>query len=870
MTSRALIGLLVFASLLTPESTLARPSEVGDTSNATGPSELAPFIQVAAGSAHTCAVTSGGAAKCWGANFGGQLGDGTSEWRSAPTDVIGLSIYATAVTAGFAHTCALTTGGGVKCWGYGYSGQLGDGTAADRNSPVDVSGMASNVVALVAGQYHTCALTSTGGVKCWGSNSSGQLGDGTTTQRNAPVDVVGLTSGVAALAAGSSHTCARMSVGGVKCWGSNSSGQLGDGTTSQRLAPADVLGLTSGVTGLGAGGLHSCASITSGGVKCWGWNYYGQLGDGTTTQQLSPVSVVGITSSVTMLVAGQGHTCALSILGDLVCWGDNVYGQLGDGTIALQRLTPVAVVGHSEGVTYLASGWSHTCSLSGGGAMKCWGDDGHGQLGLGTMIRRSTPSTAIQFGATATALAVGNNHTCALTNSGDAKCWGDNRYGQVGDGSFGQRSMPTTVSGLGSGNTALVAGAWHSCALTSSSGVKCWGMNSLGQLGDGSLLPKNVPVDTSGLSNGVVALAAGYGHTCALMLGGGVKCWGMNSYGQIGDGTTTQKNTPVDVSGLSGNVIALATGQFHTCALIVGGAVKCWGMNSYGQIGDGTWTQRNTPTLVSGLSAGVIAMTAGDNHNCARTTADIVCWGQNWFGQLGNGTRTTNSLPGIASALPSGITALTAGYGHTCALVNSGAICWGLNDSGELGDGSWVQRSIPQAVEGLAGGVVAIQAGWYQTCALLSSGRPTCWGSDSSGQLGLGTIVRRSTPTNIVGSAPARVTLNYANGSPGSLFTLTGENYPPGSPMTVTVNSVVLTTTFRTNETGGFIFFIDTSSALVGDYVVTVSVNPQSSAMFTLESGAPIRPPEGGGQTVTVPAGIAVQFRHAYLPAILR
>jgi alpha-tubulin suppressor-like RCC1 family protein len=400
--------------------------------------------------------------------------------------------------------------------------------------------------------------------------------------------------------------------------------------------------------------------------------------------------------------------------------------------------------------------------------------------------------------------------------------------------------------------------------------VKCWGTNSLGQLGDGSLLPKNVPVDTSGLSNGVVALAAGYGHTCALLLGGGVKCWGMNSYGQIGDGTTTQRNTPVDVSGLTSGVMALAVGSFHTCALMVGGAVKCWGYNSYGQLGDGTGTQRNSPTPVFGLSAGVIAMTAGDNHTCARTSGNVVCWGQNWFGQLGNGTTATYSQPVIASALPSGITALAAGYGHTCATTNGSAICWGLNDSGQVGDGTWVQRTLPQAVEGLASGVVALRASYYQTCALLSSGRPTCWGSDSSGQLGLGTIVRRSTPTNIVGSVPARVSLNYATGSPGSLFTLAGENYPPGSPMTVTVNSVVLTTTFRTNETGGFIFFIDTSSALVGDYVVTVSVNPQSSAMFTLESGAPIRPPEGGGQTVTVPAGIAVQFRHAYLPAILR
>lgn len=207
-------------------------------------------------------------------------------------DVSGLGSGIAAIAAGRDHTCALTTGGGVKCWGRNWAGQLGDETTTNRNTPVDVSGLGGGVAAIATGQSHTCALTTSGGVKCWGANGSGQLGDGTTTNRTTPVDVVGLGSGVAAIAAGERHTCALTTGGGVKCWGSNGSGQLGDGTWTQRNTPVDVSGLGSGVQAIAAGGSHTCALTTGGGVRCWGWDGYGQLGLGTIIYRTTPVDVV--------------------------------------------------------------------------------------------------------------------------------------------------------------------------------------------------------------------------------------------------------------------------------------------------------------------------------------------------------------------------------------------------------------------------------------------------------------------------------------------------------------------------------------------------------------------------------------------------
>src|SRR3990170_1152550 len=185
----------------------------------------------------------------------------------------------TAIAAGRDHTCALTSDGGVKCWGSNGSGQLGNGTTTDSSNQVDVSGLASGIAAIAAGAFHTCALESGGGGKCWGANESAQLGNGTNTDSSVPVDVSGLATGVSAIAAGGLHTCALTSGGGVTCWGSIWYDQLGNVSTTATNIPVDVSGLASGVTAIAAGGWHTCAPYSSGGVACWGDNWYGQLGN---------------------------------------------------------------------------------------------------------------------------------------------------------------------------------------------------------------------------------------------------------------------------------------------------------------------------------------------------------------------------------------------------------------------------------------------------------------------------------------------------------------------------------------------------------------------------------------------------------------
>jgi alpha-tubulin suppressor-like RCC1 family protein len=296
---------------------------------------------------------------------------------------------AATIAAGGRHTCAIVSTGGAKCWGSNLDGELGDGTFLPRLTPVPVAEL-SGASAITAGDHHTCAIVSTGGARCWGYNGTGQLGNGETRDRNTPVRVKNL-SGASAIAAGYYHTCALISPSGhVKCWGNNDFGQLGDNTTTNRFIPVLAWHLR-GAIAIAAGGFHTCALISTGGVKCWGNNVAGQLGDGTTTHRSIPGGsyVQGLKRGVIAITAGSGHTCAMTTAGRIKCWGFNLYGQLGDGTTR-DRRTPVSV--KLKDASDIAAGQYHTCARIFTGVVKCWGENSYGQLGDGTKkTNRLTP-----------------------------------------------------------------------------------------------------------------------------------------------------------------------------------------------------------------------------------------------------------------------------------------------------------------------------------------------------------------------------------------------------------------------------------------------------------------------------------------------
>ena len=374
---------------------------------------------ISAGGSHACALMETGGVKCWGAhqNAHGQLGDGTFVASTTPVQVQGLTSGVKAVTAGAAHTCALLETGGVKCWGANSGGQLGDGTTTDQTSPVQVQGLTSGVKAVTAGGTHTCALLETGGVKCWGYRGAfGVLGAGATVDRwLEPTQVVGLENGVTAISASTYHTCALMETGGVKCWGRNVEGQLGNGFTVGNTL-VQVSGLTSGVAAIDLGYSHSCALMIDGTMKCWGYNSFGQTGNGNTANQLSPVSVIGLTGVVLSLSLQAQSTCALIAGGSVECWGVNGWtGGLGDGTTT-NRLSPTQVSGLTSGISAISTGDYYGCALSSAGSLKCWGNNQNWQLGL-PYAERWTQSKLVPTQVTDLSTGVGLTTTTTTTTT---------------------------------------------------------------------------------------------------------------------------------------------------------------------------------------------------------------------------------------------------------------------------------------------------------------------------------------------------------------------------------------------------------------------------------------------------------------------
>jgi len=352
--------------------------------------------------------------------------------------------------------------------------------------------------------------------------------------------------GIDAISAGGAHTCALTDGGGITCWGSNEHGELGDGTATDSRIPVAVSHMMIDVAAIAAGGVHTCVLTEVSGVKCWGGNFAGQLGrqDHTNGDSLGPVDVVGLASGVRAVVAGTLHTCALRGDGAVMCWGDGSDGQLGSGTTDPSSV-PVTVEGLASRITAIAAGARHTCALTGGGRVTCWGEGWHGQLGNGTGTPSLTPVDVVGLSGV-TAIAAGDSHTCALTRLGGVTCWGSNDLGELSN-STTDSVAPVDVLGLSAGVSAIASGSVHTCALNGGGAVKCWGDNSDGQLGNGSVIASNVPVDVSGLASGITAIAAGDSHTCALKDNGKVSCWGANFAGQLGNGSTTGATTPVDV-----------------------------------------------------------------------------------------------------------------------------------------------------------------------------------------------------------------------------------------------------------------------------------------------------------------------------------
>lgn len=681
-------------------------------------------------------------------------------------------------------------------------------------------GPCSSVQLVSAGAEHTCVVTDTGGVRCWGADGSttfapqAELGYGRSNSPgldNYPSDAGDVYLGTTAsdVSAGYRHTCAVVTGGDVMCWGLGDYGRLGYGnedSVGRYQLPASVGAIVLGATAVkvGAGAEHSCALTDTGTVRCWGRSQYGQLGYGNIDsigddELVATAGDVNVGGTVTQLSVGADHTCALLMGGTVRCWGRNGDGRLGYGTVTPvgDDESPASMGDVSVGgvVSQIATGASHTCALLMGGAVRCWGQANLGQLGYGNgqlIGDNETPASAgdVPIGGTATAIAAGGNHTCALLSTGEVRCWGEDFVGGPAIGDNEPASAAPAVS-VGASVSRISIGVYHACVELAGGATRCWGQSNDGQLGYANATSIASPAAADDVrvcwtnqppgSFPVTRVVTGGYHSCAILTGGVLRCWGRNDVGQLGYGHTNDIGDDelpstvgnVDVGGV---VIDVALGPTHTCALLMGGNVRCWGSGSAGKLGYGN-TQRigddELPSSVGYVDIGgtATALAAGTNHTCAVLTGgSVVCWGSGSHGKLGYANTNNigdNETPASAGTVNVGgvVTQIGAGDRHTCALLMNGAVrCWGSGANGRLGYGntsSIGDDEVPAAAGDVSvGGTVSQLAVWGRgACALVGSD-VVCWGENGYGQLGYGN-------TTTIGDNEAPSTAGTVNiGSP--------------------------------------------------------------------------------------------------------
>ena len=579
----------------------------------------------------SCALNDAGAAYCWGANGIGNIGDGTTTPAPKPRAVAGARTY-TSISVGIQHACAIETGtSALWCWGYNAHGQIGDATAANRTTPVEIEA-GTQWLAVDAGDYNTCALRSDGRLRCWGQADSGQIGDGTTSFARYLPQPVGLDDdGWTSIEVGASRACASRTDGTLLCWGRNDQGQL---TATRALAiqsaPIEVLPKRDGWKSISLGETHACLIDNYDNAWCGGNASRGQLGNGMPGSRTTPKRVDGEWLAVD---TGDDFTCGLTTANQLRCWGANNMGQIGDGT-RLPRQAPVRAAVPSP-ISTFDVGQRHTLARR---ANEIWGFgyNGFGQLGNVSVVDQNP----IMIGTAADApppvdgLIASGDHACVIESAGGLVCWGRNDWSQLGRGapSYTAEPMPLTVA-PGTTFRAVASSIFHTCAIATNA-LFCWGANTSGQLGDGTGTQRNSPALVT--STPPDKLAVGVSHSCAIT-GQQLACWGGNYHGELGLGPAGSAATPtvVTMPALQWSSLARSLGNSSSCAITSDNRLYCWGRNNRGQLGIGSFADQRIPTRVDDNTWQSVAM--GSRHSCGvRTDRSLWCWGDGRFGQIGD------------------------------------------------------------------------------------------------------------------------------------------------------------------------------------------------------------------------------------------
>lgn len=659
-----------------------------------------------------------GALYVWGHNGGVQVN---------PTR-IGTATNWTSVTAGDQLACGIA-GGKLFCLGSNNgSGQQGVGDTAAHYTAQQVG--TADWTGVAAGSNHTCGIQSDGTLWCWGANNSGQLAQNTsTTSVRAPAQVtVPAATGWSSVSAGNQFTCATRTDGTLYCWGANSAGQLGIGSTTPGSSSTPLLVAGGGWTSVALGYQHACG-LRGNALSCWGDGGGNRLGQADNTSYPSPAPVTGSWASVT---TGSDHTCGIDDTSRLYCWGAGGSGRLGRGSTAGTTAGPALVGGATATWRSVSAGQSHTCGTQLDNSLHCWGADTWGQVGDGGVTDQYSP---VRIGGSVwSTVAPGAraNLSCAIRTDASLWCWG-----LTGLPLF----LPTRV-GTGTTWHQSAVGDQFACGIRDAGALYCFGQQGGGRLGTGDTANHFVPTPVTTTAGTTFSqVTAGNVHACAVGTDTTMWCWGSASYGQTGQGNTTQQNSPVPIMNPAGGWTSVSAGALYSCGIRSDTTMYCWGQNAFGEIGQGfSGTPQTTPVAVTSPAAtGWVQVSAGFQHACAlRSDTRIYCWGSDGSGRLGLGAGAPPALSPTPVSGAGGYTSVGVGTDHSCGIKDNGTLwCWGTGWNGRLGNGATSDKYVPTQTTG-SSAWRKVSGGNPNTCGVRADNSVWCWGANSRGQLGLG------------------------------------------------------------------------------------------------------------------------------------
>jgi alpha-tubulin suppressor-like RCC1 family protein len=686
---------------------------------------------VSAGQFSSFAITRSGASFAWGSDVYGELGMGREAMRASPYQITGRKFVS--VAPGTDHILALQSDGTVLAWGRNVSGQLGNGTTVDSGVPVAMEGQFQSIF---TASHSSFGIRRDGTLWAWGSNADGQLGDGTLTNRPRPV-LIG--SGFSAVSGGYSCVFGVKADGSLWRWGrcDDTPGVMSQPTRT--LIPVQV---GTNYASIAANESHVVAIKRDGSLWSWGRNYDGELGDGTNIRQ--PVATQ-VGTGFSAAAVGFYFTVALKTDGSLWSWGANLRGTLGRRTAASSEDPKPGLIGN--GFATIRAGFHHIVALKTDGTVWAWGYNNNGQIGDGSTQTAILP---IQVAAGFSMVEAGYDFSAAIDASQALWLWGSNDSGQLLStlptrSVIPKRMVMDFVLIESSKDTYPFEFHAQSFGIRADGSLWAWGDNQFGQLGDGTTVARSAPVQ---VATGVANIAAGGRHTLAVKTDGSLWSWGRDGSGALGAGAQTQSLVPLRVGEGFVTVGARVTGSVGVKR---DGTVWTWGSASNGLLGDGTTTSRGVPGAVPGLSGVTAIAVAGDKTLALKADGTVWAWGSNRNGQIGDGTFTNRSRPVKVVGLPP-VTAIAAsGYASFALTVNGSLWAWGGSIyDGVLGDGS----NQPSAVPKLIGtGFVKVAGGLRHAVAMKADGTLRSWGWNGSGQLGEGGLASGSIPQPVVNAS---------------------------------------------------------------------------------------------------------------------